>query len=313
MKKKLRRVGLVLLGLVLLGFAGVCLLTWSMAAEARVVPPVVALGQESGTTAGSANSLRVMTLNMAHSRNTSFNQVFLDEDEIYANLDAIAAVLLREGPAVVALQEADGASLWSGDFNHVAYLGRQSLYPWLVRGEHVRGFGLSYGTALLSKLPVSDPLAITFAPTPPTPAKGFVRFTVPWPGSDRSIDVASVHLDFLRASVRAEQIACMVQELKNSPNPLVVMGDFNCQWTDREESLRTLARELDLRPCEPEDRNRVTFPVLKKRLDWILISPELDFAAYRTLSDTLSDHRGVVADLTLRSDVLVGACSHGKQ
>jgi endonuclease/exonuclease/phosphatase family metal-dependent hydrolase len=37
------------------------------------------------------------------------------------------------------------------------------------------------------------------------------------------------------------------------------------------------------------------------RLDWILISEELDFAAYETLPDRLSDHLAVVADLRVRA------------
>ena len=35
-------------------------------------------------------------------------------------------------------------------------------------------------------------------------------------------------------------------------------------------------------------------------LDWILISPELEFAGYRTLDAVVSDHRAVVAEVTRR-------------
>ena len=46
-----------------------------------------------------------------------------------------------------------------------------------------------------------------------------------------------------------------------------------------------------------------------KRLDWILLSGELSFHSYRVMSDVLSDHHGVVAEVvhnpqsvSLRSD-----------
>ena len=45
-----------------------------------------------------------------------------------------------------------------------------------------------------------------------------------------------------------------------------------------------------------------TFPGSGERLDWILISPELEFVSYTHLDDTLSDHLGVVAQLRLTED-----------
>ena len=63
-----------------------------------------------------------MTLNVAHGRNKSLNQVFLKRAAIRANLDRITEVLRREQPDIVALQEVDGVALWSGNFNHVSHL-----------------------------------------------------------------------------------------------------------------------------------------------------------------------------------------------
>jgi hypothetical protein len=40
------------------------------------------------------------------------------------------------------------------------------------------------------------------------------------------------------------------------------------------------------------------------RLDWILVSDELEFGGYRTLPDQLSDHLGVVAEIRPRSTTL---------
>jgi endonuclease/exonuclease/phosphatase family metal-dependent hydrolase len=81
----------------------------------------------------------------------------------------------------------------------------------------------------------------------------------------------------------------------------VVLGDFNCEWSERRRCLALLERELKLRPAEAT--GNATFPSWRPlvRLDWILISEELDFAAYETLPDRLSDHLAVVADLRLRA------------
>jgi len=77
------------------------------------------------------------------------------------------------------------------------------------------------------------------------------------------------------------------------------MGDFNCEWPGEDKPIRVLAEELDLAAYEPSAPDMYTFPKLDKRLDWILVSPELKFVEYETIPDHLSDHRGVVAVLAV--------------
>jgi endonuclease/exonuclease/phosphatase family metal-dependent hydrolase len=79
-----------------------------------------------------------------------------------------------------------------------------------------------------------------------------------------------------------------------------VLGDFNCEWSERRRSLDLLRRELRLRPAGFS--GHATFPSWRPmvRLDWILISDELEFTSYETLPDRLSDHLGVVAEIAPR-------------
>jgi endonuclease/exonuclease/phosphatase family metal-dependent hydrolase len=212
-------------------------------------------------------------------------------------------MLVRETPDVVALQEADGPAIWSGNFNHVDYLADQGVFAHQYRGEHVKGLWLSYGTALLSRLPLDDCASITFAPSPPTLSKGFVTSKVNWPGrSQVEVTIVSVHLDFARASIRGQQVQRIIAQLEDTEGPVVVMGDFNCPWRGKESSLRTLSADLGLRAYDPTAEAMVTFPGSGERLDWILISPELEFVSYSHLDDTLSDHLGVVAQLRLATN-----------
>jgi hypothetical protein len=81
------------------------------------------------------DSLIVASLNLAHGRGDSVNQLFVSTPTIRANLGRIAKLLRRERPDLVALQEADGPSRWSGGVDHVAYLAEQAAYPAQVRGQ----------------------------------------------------------------------------------------------------------------------------------------------------------------------------------
>lgn len=83
---------------------------------------------------------------------------------------------------------------------------------------------------------------------------------------------------------------------------MVIMGDFNCTWAGKERSLRTLASGLNARGYEPADENLWTYGSSRRRLDWILVSDDLEFVEYETITDRFSDHRSVIASLKLRQD-----------
>jgi len=245
-------------------------------------------------------SLTVMTLNIAHGRKDGRHQILQKRAAFRSHMDDIAAVLVREKPDVVALQEADGPSFWSGNFNHVQCLAEKAKFPYSMRGEHVKGLKLSYGTALLSELELKDAVSVAFKPSPLTPPKGFVAGTIEWPGSAGiKADVVSVHLDFARKSVRKKQVQELVEKLSERKNAVIVMGDFNCEWTGREPTLRTLANKLKLRTYEPKSAEMKTFPKLKIRIDWILVSPEIEFETCEVIPDVVSDHLGVIARLKI--------------
>ena len=244
--------------------------------------------------------LKVMTFNMAHGRGDSFHQLLQTTATTRSNLDAIALMLTREQPDVVALQEADGVSFWSGNLNHLAYLAERSPFAWAVNGRQVQGAGLAYGAALLSGIELQQPQAITFDPSLSMLRKGFVVSTVDWPGQPGvQVDVVSVHLDFSSESTRHMQARELIAELQGRTRPMIVMGDLNTDWQHEDSTVRVIASELGLSAYRPDSRGLETFPWSGKRLDWILLSAELKFSSYRVLTDVLSDHRVVVAEVLL--------------
>ena len=246
------------------------------------------------------HGLRVMTLNVAHGRGTSFHQLLQHSAKIVKNLDRINELMNQAAPDIVAFQEIDAPSFWSGNFNHVGYLASHSMFTRSIQASHVNAMRLSYGTALISRQEMSNPQAVTFNPLLTLVPTGFVVSTISWPGRDSiAIDVVSVHLDFMSGWVRKKQADELIAVLRARNNHVIIMGDLNSGWLPQGSAAQYLVEKLGLKAYQPENRKLITFPLLGRRLDWVLISAGLEFSSYEVIGTDISDHRGVLAELTL--------------
>ena len=249
--------------------------------------------------------LRVATLNIAHGRKDSANQLMNGEETFRKNLDDVAVVLMDKKPHVVALQEADAVSTWSGKFDHVAYLAAKAGYPWRVHAINADSWLYSYGTALLTGLPINESIEHTFEPSPPTLDKGFVLASIEWkPDNEtrsRTIDFISVHLDFSRKAVREQQIDEMIELLLSRSNPTIILGDFNSEWFAEASVIKELMQKSRFAAYKPDAPGYNTYKDM--RLDWILISNNMEFVSYNVLPDILSDHAMIVAEIRFKPAV----------
>lgn len=249
------------------------------------------------------DTLRILTWNVAHGRGTAFNQIFVREKTFLSNLDAISKVLRKSQADIVALQELDSASLWSGGFDHSDKIAHDAGYDWKAHAEHASSWLFNFGTAVLSRLPIISTSAHRFAPSPPTLRKGFVVSQVVWPHADHpsdtsTIDVVSVHLDFLQDETRASQITELAERMAESKNPMIILGDFNSEWDAPESSVQALSERLNLTVYKPDSTLLETHN--SQRIDWILLSPEMEFVNYSVLPDVVSDHQAVLAEIRFK-------------
>jgi endonuclease/exonuclease/phosphatase family metal-dependent hydrolase len=259
--------------------------------------------QETPRLAISKPTLKVLMLNLAHGRKDGLNQLLKSEAAIRRNLEEIATVLDKHSADVVALQEADAPSFWSGGFDHVALLAEQAGYPFYESSNQANSWFFSYGTALLSRVALSGVVHHTFRPSPPTMNKGYTLAQLIWKrdsGEPVAVDVVSVHLDFSRKSVREQQSAELAQALAVRGNPLIVMGDFNSDWSADEQVVRALAERAELHVYRPDADDLSTYSG-SKRYDWILISRHLEFVSLEVLPEILSDHSAVMAEIRMRT------------
>ncbi len=244
--------------------------------------------------------LRFMTFNIAHGSNNRFGLVplFTKAKTIRQRLQRNATIIRREDPDILALQEADGPSWWSGNFHHVYFLARQALFPYALLGIHVKTSKKRYGTALLSHLPLSHTLSYKFKRTGFF-KKGFVIATIHWPTHPKlSVDIVSLHLHPSNTSIQLAQIHELIAFVRRRHRPTIIMGDFNNVWNTDRSPITLLAYEYKLKVYRPSANHLETHRGFhKRRLDWIFIPEHFRFVRYRIIRDVISDHFAVVADI----------------
>jgi endonuclease/exonuclease/phosphatase family metal-dependent hydrolase len=245
-----------------------------------------------------AGSVRVLTLNLAHGRGTAFHQAFTPRRRILENLDAVAEVIRATDADIVALQEVDGPSSWSGGFDHLDYLAKATGHAHAFHGIHadVRRPRLAYGTGVLSRFPIRSGRSWKFAKNA-LDTKGYVLTHIETPVM--SVDVVSVHLDFKRDSERRAQLADITTHLLEREAPadhLVVAGDFNCARDG--VVLSEFARRHTLL-CHGEALS--TFPSRKpsRCLDHVFVSSTIAVRRAFAVPARVSDHLPVLAELAV--------------
>lgn len=245
------------------------------------------------------DTLTLVSLNIAHGRRTSLNQILVSREKTHSNLQNIADFFIKVNADIVALQEADEPSHWSGNFHHVAFLAEHGFYPQYIHASHANIWIGHYGTAVLSRLPIRAGYALTFPPSPPTTRKGYTLAEIEWQTRTKTfiVDVVSVHLDFSRASVRKQQLQEIRTTLSKRKNPLIILGDFNSEWIADQLVHNDAPGPVSVHTYFNKEKNLNTYK--DKRLDWILVSNVFNLKTYDVSPHTLSDHSAIVATISL--------------
>ena len=246
-------------------------------------------------------TIRVATLNVAHGRGDSLNQLLVSEARTRANLEAIGRFLLERDIHIAALQEVDSPSWWSGDFDHATAIAVAGGFSHYAQASHAHLGIADYGTAILSRLPVTAAAAVDFAPSPPTAGKGFTVAEIAWrldESTPLTLDVISIHMDFSRASVRESQLAELEAAMASRQNPVLIMGDFNSEALARRLVDRSADNPRRLHTVADAGGTHASYK--EKRLDWIIASGDIEIIHYHTDPAELSDHRAVIATIRLR-------------
>ena len=243
--------------------------------------------------------IKVMTLNIGHARADGRSQLWQTVTQARNHLWRIINVLKREKPHIAAFQEIDRNSFWNGRFDHTEFVARNADYPFFFTGSHASGDHLDYGTALVARVSLEQQTSVSFPRPFVRPRKGFVLSTFNWPGREEiNVDLVSVHFDAFTDRKRKKEAHKLIKTLENRSNPRIVMGDLNTEYIDNAALIPMLEEKLGLYTWRPYD-SAVTFPRFQKRFDWVLVSPVIEIISQQVLSDPLSDHRAIIAELRL--------------
>ncbi len=215
------------------------------------------------------------------------------------DMEAIARVINKEKPDLVALQEVDVNTERSGKGLHQArelarLTGMHAYFSKAI--DHQGG---DYGVAVLSKFPIVDSSRIIL---PVDPAIGgeirtLATITVD-AGRGQKLIFACTHLDLKEAN-RLTQADLILKHLEGSTLPVILGGDFNALADSK------VVRQLEQRFTRSCQDCKPTIPVEKpnRAIDFIMFSNDgrVKPLSTRVIDEQYaSDHLPVVAELQVK-------------
>jgi endonuclease/exonuclease/phosphatase (EEP) superfamily protein YafD len=82
---------------------------------------------------------------------------------------------------------------------------------------------------------------------------------------------------------------------------MIVLGDLNSDWSSNDSVVTELAHRCGMHVYQPLADDLGTYPSSGRRLDWVMISDDLEFLHHEVLPHMVSDHHAVVADIGFRA------------
>lgn len=256
-------------------------------------------------------SLRIVTYNIAHGRGLRPFSALSSQRRIRAQLAKIAKLLSTFKADVVALQEIDQDSSWSGHFDHLEYLRRFSRFPYAIFGVNTRRDGLfhfNYGNAFLSRHPIVDSENMAFGKKT-LGEKGFLFMEIDVGG--KRVPLVNMHLHHRSRAHRIKQVGLLMDYLTKksaktgrpgwSVQP-IVCGDLNnpSHTADATRSLFQYFSQHGAYRLFPMDEKTYPSPLPQRTLDFVFLPPNCTDASCRVVKSYLSDHRPVVVDCKLK-------------
>ncbi|MBN1765631.1 MAG: endonuclease/exonuclease/phosphatase family protein [Sedimentisphaerales bacterium] len=213
------------------------------------------------------------------------------------NLESISTFIESLKPDIIGLVEVDNGSYRSGKNNQAEEIARQLKFAHVYESKYSRSSIAQYmpilkkqGNAFLTNLAIKDHGFHYFN-------QGIKRLVIELEFDDFVIFL--VHLS-IKYRHRQSQLLHLYKMFADVKKPMIVAGDFNAFWGDRELILFMAATGL----INANQYGRPTYPSLapKRQLDFILHSPSIKMTNFDILNVKFSDHMPLIFDFELQND-----------
>ena len=255
---------------------------------------------------------RLLTYNIAHARGLMLHQTLRSEAKIRAQLLKIARLIQRLDADIVALQEVDENSRWSGSFDHLAFLaGHAELLhvAFGITNRRVGRYHLNYGTAILSRYPISNLESHRFGGKS-VGEKGFMFAEVELP--EGRLPLINLHLHHTSRVARVKQATRVMDFIDAKKKdratswrvPPIICGDLNnpSHTPDATAILLGYLEQSENYILLPKGGSSArTFPSVwpQRALDYIYLPSQCLEPEAQVVRSMLSDHRPVLSEFSL--------------
>ncbi len=209
-------------------------------------------------------------------------------------MEAIAAVIEKLDPDILALQEISRGWVISGRLDMLSWFSNRLGMPY-VSGPTADPL---WGNAILSRYPIVDYMEYDLPPRDLSIKRGLIEALVDL-GNGDSLRVIATHFHHIVGDSDIRQLqALRAVEVWGGSDRTVMLGDFNARPDDPEIDIIRRSGLLDAAVGFGSARG-YTWPsnAIATRIDYIWVSPDLEVSDVRVVASTASDHLPVVADI----------------
>ncbi|QEC73788.1 endonuclease/exonuclease/phosphatase [Arachidicoccus ginsenosidivorans] len=262
---------------------GNILLTFMLLTGFLLIRPMAVHAQKS-------NTFKVMTYNIHHGNPPDKPGVI--------DVDAIAAIIKKHQPDIVALQEVDVNTKRDGHINEIATIASKAGYKSFYFAKTIDLEGGQYGIAILSKYPLTNTATHKLPSNSAKEAEPRVLATalVHLP-NNKTIQFGSTHLDAYHSDNRLLQIKEIIRLTGKSPYPFVIGGDFNSKESSEVIKLLDQTFTRTCHQCAPTFHEEAS---ADGAIDYLAFRPagSLKVISHQVLkAENASDHYPLVSVL----------------
>ncbi|MDF2548149.1 MAG: hypothetical protein K0R93_3047 [Anaerosolibacter sp.] len=229
------------------------------------------------------NGLNIMSFNIHHGKNRLG----------FYTLDQIGKLITDHQIDIVGLQEVDKYVVRSKFEDQVKKIANETAMYYAF-APNMRLAGAEYGNAILSKYPIESYQNVRLPGF--RERRGLLMSKIHV--GDKSVNFLVTHLGLTKEE-KQNQFNVLKQYVEYLGERTVLVGDFNSR--PDHEGILGLKNFLVDAAADSEDYHQHTYDgiVIKSRIDYIFLSPDMKATDYKVIESDISDHLPLMASIEI--------------